>query len=84
MSQDGGQGAAADAGTQGSGGTDDLDAIRRRMDEIKAEAAADVDKNWGSVYRTKEVFDLKVNSRLAANEEYRALMEKVRAAGSGN
>ncbi|HEV7450843.1 MAG TPA: hypothetical protein VGO16_05550 [Pseudonocardiaceae bacterium] len=58
----------------------ELAEMRGRMAVIKEEAAAEVDKKWGSPFRTKDVFDLKVKARLSGNEEYRSLQRRVQEA----
>ena len=73
MSQDSAQG-GVDALRQ------ELEQLRERMAVIKQEAAADVDEKWGSPFRTKEVFDLKVKTRLSGNDEYRTLQSRVQEA----
>lgn len=70
MSQD------APAGAQAQGVVE----LRQRMAVIKKEVAAEVEAKWVTPYRTPEVFDLKVNSRLAAHREYRSLQDRVREA----
>jgi hypothetical protein len=64
----------------GVDGAQDLVQIRERMAVIKQEAAVEVDRKWVSPWRTPDVFDLKVKTRLTANEEYRSLQARVRAA----
>ncbi|MGH3718295.1 MAG: hypothetical protein ACRDRI_05510 [Pseudonocardiaceae bacterium] len=54
--------------------------MRARMAVIKQEAAVEVDRKWVSPWRTQDVFDLKVKTRLTANEEYRSLQNRVRYA----
>lgn len=66
-----------------AGAESELSALLERMDAIKKEVAAEVEKAWVTPYRTPEVFDLKVNARLAAHKEYRDLQQRVREAGSG-
>jgi hypothetical protein len=66
--------ASADADVQ------DLSALRERMKVIKQEVAAEVEEKWQTPYRTPEVFDIKVNARLASHQEYRQLQERVRSA----
>jgi BMFP domain-containing protein YqiC len=56
----------------------ELEQLRERMAVIKHEAAAEVDRKWGSPFRTPEVFDLKVKARLSGNDEYRSLQGRVR------
>lgn len=70
------------AGVQGGADAarQELEQLRARMAVIKGEAAAEVDRKWGSAFRTPEVFDLKVKARLAGNEEYRSLQDRVRDA----
>ncbi len=58
----------------------ELAEMRERMAVIKQEAAVEVDSKWASPWRTPEVFDLKVKTRLTAHEEYRSLQARVRAA----
>jgi BMFP domain-containing protein YqiC len=69
-------------GAEAQGGPDaarhELEQLRERMAVIKQEAAADVDRKWGSPFRTQEVFDLKVKARLSGNDEYRSLQGRVR------
>jgi BMFP domain-containing protein YqiC len=55
----------------------ELEQLRERMAAIKQETAAEVDRKWGSPFRTQEVFDLKVKARLSGNEEYRSLQGRV-------
>jgi uncharacterized protein YjlB len=58
----------------------DLPEMRARMAVIKGEVAAEVEAKWVTPYRTPDVFDLKVNARLASHKEYRALQARVRQA----
>ncbi len=58
----------------------ELDDMRARMAEIKQEVATDVDQKWGSPFRTQELFDLKVKTRLSSNHEYRSLQGRVEEA----
>ena len=70
-------------GVEVQGGADnrrELERLRARMDEIKQELATDVDQKWGSPFRTQELFDLKVKTRLSSNDEYRSLQGRVREA----
>lgn len=71
-------------GAEVQGGTDavrrELEQLRERMAVIKQEAAAEVDRKWGSPFRTQEVFDLKVKARLSGNDEYRSLQGRVQEA----
>lgn len=76
MSEDGTEHGSAGAEVQ------DLSALRERMAVIKEEVTAQVEEKWATPYRTPEVFDLKVNSRLAAHQEYRELQARVREAGT--
>ncbi|MDQ3762763.1 MAG: hypothetical protein M3460_14225 [Actinomycetota bacterium] len=68
-------------GAEVQGGVDptrqELAQLRERMEAIKQEAAAEVDSKWGSPWRTQEVFDLKVKTRLSGNDEYRSLQNRV-------
>jgi hypothetical protein len=71
-------------GAEVHGGVDavrqELAQLNERMAEIKHEAAVEVDRKWVSPWRTPEVFDLKVKTRLTSHEEYRSLQERVRHA----
>ncbi|MFY9808676.1 MAG: hypothetical protein WCC38_01790 [Pseudonocardiaceae bacterium] len=58
----------------------ELAEMRERMAVIKQEAADEVERKWTSPWRTPQVFDLKVKTRLTAHEEYRSLQARVRAA----
>ncbi len=58
----------------------ELEQLRERMAVIKQEATAEVDRKWGSPFRSQQLFDLKVQARLAGNEEYRSLQDRVQAA----
>jgi hypothetical protein len=55
----------------------ELTRLREQMAVIKQEAAAEVDRKWGSPFRTQEVFDLKVKARLSGNDKYRSLQNQV-------
>ena len=57
-----------------------LEQLRRRMAVIKQEITVEVDSNWVSPWRTPDVFDLKVKTRLTGHQEYRSLQDRVRAA----
>ena len=70
MSQEGDAGAARQ----------ELDELRARMDAVKQEAAAEVDENWKSPIRTKDLFDIKVKQKLANTDEYQALQARIREA----
>lgn len=52
--------------------------LRRKMDAIKQEVADDVDRNWSSMWRTDEMFEVQLSARLSAHEEYRSLVGQVR------
>ncbi len=70
-------------GAEVQGGVDarqELEKMRARMAEIKQEVAADVDHKWGSPFRTQELFDLKVKTRLSSHHEYRSLQSRVQEA----
>ena len=54
--------------------------MRGRMAVIKEEAAAEVNRKWVSPWRTPDVFDLKVKTRLTGNQEYRSLQGRVKEA----
>jgi hypothetical protein len=69
------------AGVQdGVDAAQELTGMRERMAVIKQEAADEVDRKWTSPWRTPQVFDLKVKTRLTAHEEYRSLQARVRLA----
>jgi hypothetical protein len=74
----------SEEGAEVQGGADamrqELAQLRERMAVIRQEAAAEVDRKWGSSFRTQEVFDLKVKARLSGNDEYRSLQVRVRGA----
>lgn len=74
MSQDGTEHGSVGAEVQ------DLSALRERMAVIKGEVTAEVEEKWVTPYRTPAVFDMKVNARLAAHQEYRDLQARVREA----
>ena len=67
------------AGAQGgaNAGQQELEQLRGRMAAIKQEVADEVDQKWGSPFRTKDVFDLKVQARLSSNDEYQKLRARV-------
>ncbi|MGH3898590.1 MAG: hypothetical protein ACRDTA_10115 [Pseudonocardiaceae bacterium] len=66
---------------QGEGAAlQELTEMRERMAVIKQEAAVEVDRKWVSPWRTPDVFDLKVKTRLTSNQEYRSLQGRVKAA----
>ncbi len=54
--------------------------LRERMAVIKQETAAEVDSTWGSPFRTQQLFDLKVKTRLSGDHEYRSLQSRVQEA----
>jgi hypothetical protein len=58
----------------------ELAEMRERMAVIKQEAAVEVDRKWVSPWRTPDVFDLKVKTRLTSNQEYRSLQGRVKDA----
>lgn len=55
-----------------------LQELRRKMDAIKQEVADDVHRNWSSMWRTDEMFQVQVSARLSSHEEYRSLVSQVR------
>lgn len=66
----------------------ELPALQQRMAAIKEEVTAEVEAKWVTPHRNPEVFDSKVNARLAAHQEYRSLLDQMRkieaeSAGSG-
>jgi hypothetical protein len=68
-----------DSRAQG-GAAAELEQLRERMAVIKEEATAEVDRKWGSPFRSPALFDLKVKARLSGNEEYRSLQVRVQEA----
>lgn len=60
------------------GEASELERIQARMDEIREEAAEDVDEHWSSTWRTPEVFELKVKTRLSSHQEYQSLLRQKR------
>jgi hypothetical protein len=56
----------------------ELDRAKQRMAVIREEVTADVEARWTTPWRTPEVFELKVRTRLAGHPEYRTLQERVR------
>lgn len=80
VSQDDGMRAAsADAGSENSAHTarQELRDLRARMGVIREEVTADVERKWATPYRTPDVFDLKVTTRLTGHQEYRSLRVRV-------
>lgn len=71
VTQDAEQGASTEALRE------ELAQARERMDAIREAALQDVNRNWGANHKPQELIDLKVNGRLAANEEYRSLRDRV-------
>lgn len=80
MSQDDGtqQSTSTDAAPDSAAGRQELQDLRERMSAIKAEVAVDVENKWTTPWRTADVFDLKVQTRLSGHSEYRSLRERVR------
>ena len=74
----------SEEGAGAQGGSDavrqELEQLRERMVAIKQEVADEVDQKWGSPFRTKDVFDLKVQARLSSNDEYQKLRARVQQA----
>ena len=58
----------------------ELEQMRERMAVIKQETAADLDSKWGSPWKSKEMFNLKLQSRLSGNSEYGSLRGRVQEA----
>ncbi len=54
--------------------------MRERMTVLREEAAVEVDRKWGSPFRSPAMFDLKVKTRLTGNEEFRLLQRRVQEA----
>ena len=71
-------------GAEVQGGRDaarqELERLREQMAMIKQEVAVEVDRTWVSPWRTQQVFDLKVQTRLTGNQEYRSLQNRARDA----
>ncbi len=71
-------------GAEGQGSPDavrrELEQLRERMAVIKQETTAEVDRKWGSPFRTPQLFDLKVKARLSGDDEYRSLQDRVQEA----
>jgi hypothetical protein len=67
-----------------SGGADalrqELERMRERMGVIKQEVAADLNSKWGSPWKSDELFNLKLQSRLSGNSEYTTLRGRVQEA----
>lgn len=70
------------AGTPGGADAvrQELEQLRERMAEIKEGVAAEVDEKWGSPFKSKDVFDLKVQARLSSHDQYQKLRAQVREA----
>jgi BMFP domain-containing protein YqiC len=70
------------AGTQGGADAvrQELEQLREQMAAIKQEVADEVDQKWGSPFKSKDVFDLKVQARLSSNDQYQKLRARVREA----
>lgn len=52
--------------------------IDTRMDEIRGEMAQDVDDKWSSTWRTEDVFQVKIDTRLSSHQEYQRLLQRRR------
>lgn len=77
MSQDDDMaGTPADAAAGTETGHQELRDLRERMSAIKAEVTADVESKWATPWRTADVFDLKVRTRLSSHSEYQSLRER--------
>jgi hypothetical protein len=55
----------------------ELQGLRARMGAIREEVTADVERKWGTPWRTPDVFDLKVQTRLTGHSEYRSLRVRI-------
>lgn len=75
----GAQADGAAVGGEESAGGQELEDMRTRMEELRVQAAAEVEEAWQTSWRSPDVFALKVQTRLTMNTEYRALQDKVRA-----
>ncbi|HET9257557.1 MAG TPA: hypothetical protein VFO16_20480 [Pseudonocardiaceae bacterium] len=58
----------------------ELERMRERMATIKKEVAADLDSKWGSPWKSEQMFDLKLQSRLSGNGEYTSLRGRIQEA----
>lgn len=54
------------------------EALRQRMQEIRAATETEVLKNWTSPWKGADMVATKVDARLATHPEYRAVMTKAR------
>jgi BMFP domain-containing protein YqiC len=74
----------SEEGAGAQGGADavrqELDQLRERMAAIKQGVVDEVDQKWGSPFRSKDVFDIKVQARLSSNDEYQRLRSRVQEA----
>lgn len=72
---------------EGAGTQDGADAVRQELEQlreqmaaIKQEVAAVVDEKWGSPYKSKDVFEMKVQARLSSHGQYQKLRARVKEA----
>lgn len=70
--------ASADTQSSTDAGRRELVHLRERMSVIKGEVAADVERKWTTPWRTPDVFELKVQTRLSGHTEYRSLRARLK------
>jgi hypothetical protein len=58
----------------------EVEALHKRMEEIRAATEEEVLKNWQSPWKGADTVKAKVDSRLASNHEFRAIMTRARTA----
>ncbi len=56
----------------------ELRELHRKMDTIRQEVGDEVDRQWVSIWRSDEMFDVKVGARLSSHPEYRSLLGRLR------
>ena len=71
-------------GTEIPGGLEamrqELAEVNQRMEQMRKEATAEVEANWQSQWKNPQMVNIKVDSRLTGNDEFRALVNRARAA----
>jgi hypothetical protein len=58
----------------------EVEGLHKRMEEIRAATEEEVLKNWQSPWKGADTVKAKVDSRLASNHEFRAIMTRARIA----
>jgi len=58
----------------------EVEGLHKRMEEIRAATEEEVLKNWQSPWKGADTVKAKVDSRLASNHEFRAIMTRARTA----